>query len=80
MPGLPLALGQIVISCLDWALAAAVLYVLLPQNAFLPHGAFLGAFLLATAAGAISHVPGGLGCSSPSCSFWRPSIPPHRPS
>jgi phosphatidylglycerol lysyltransferase len=61
MPGLPLALGQILISCLDWVLAAAVLYVLLPQGAFMSYGAFVGAFLLATAAGAISHVPAGLG-------------------
>jgi phosphatidylglycerol lysyltransferase len=61
IPRLPLAIGQIALSCLDWALAGAVLYLLLPQGAFMSFGAFLGAFLLATAAGAVSHVPGGLG-------------------
>lgn len=60
MPTLRIAAGQVVVSCLDWALAGAVLYVLLPPGApgFLP---FLGAFLVAILLGMVSHVPGGLG-------------------
>ena len=44
----------------DWALAGAVLYVLLPAGS-VPFLAFLGAFLAAILVGMASHVPGGLG-------------------
>src|SRR6185295_7823911 len=47
-------------SMLDWILAAAVAYVLLPPSA-LTFTAFLGAFLVAVAIGVGSHVPGGMG-------------------
>lgn len=56
-----ISLGQIGISSLDWALAAAVLYVLLPGRIGLTYPQFLGLFLLAQAAGLVSSVPGGLG-------------------
>jgi phosphatidylglycerol lysyltransferase len=60
LPSPRLASAQWLISTLDWALAGAVLYVLLPpsQLSFL---AFLAAFLTATLIGFASHVPGGLG-------------------
>jgi phosphatidylglycerol lysyltransferase len=60
LPTFPVALTQLILSAADWALAGAVLYVLLPQDAvpFLP---FLGAFLTAILLGMASHVPGGLG-------------------
>ena len=60
LPTPTIALGQIAISALDWALAGAVLYALLPPGApgFL---AFLGAFLVAILLGMVSHVPGGIG-------------------
>jgi phosphatidylglycerol lysyltransferase len=60
-PGLGVSLGQIVISALDWAVAAAVLYVLLPQNLAVTYWQFLGIFLLAQLVGLVSSVPGGLG-------------------
>jgi phosphatidylglycerol lysyltransferase len=60
-PGLALSLGQILISSLDWAVAAAVLYVLLPQNIAVTYSQFLGIFLLAQLVGLVSSVPGGLG-------------------
>ena len=60
-PGLSLSLGQIFISSLDWAIAACVLYVILPRFPGLTYGKFLGIFLLAQIAGLISSVPGGLG-------------------
>ena len=46
------------LSAVDWALAGAVLYVLLPPGG-LPFLAFLGAFLVAILLGMASHVPGG---------------------
>ena len=60
-PSLGLALGQLGVAFVDWVIAAAVLFVLLP----LPnHGDFVGflaVFMLAQAAGLASQVPGGLG-------------------
>jgi phosphatidylglycerol lysyltransferase len=60
VPAPKLALMQLVVSSVDWILAAAVLYVLLP-----PSGAtfltVLGAFFAAQLLGLASHVPGGVG-------------------
>ncbi|MDZ8242360.1 MAG: lysylphosphatidylglycerol synthase domain-containing protein [Nostoc sp. ChiQUE01a] len=60
-PSLPISLAQIAISSLDWILAAAVLYVLLPSNASLSYLDFLAIYLLAMFAGVVSNIPGGLG-------------------
>ncbi|WP_054056651.1 bifunctional lysylphosphatidylglycerol flippase/synthetase MprF, partial [Pseudomonas asplenii] len=49
----------LVITALDVAAAATVLYLLLPEAP--PFGAFLLVYLLALAAGVLSHVPGGVG-------------------
>jgi phosphatidylglycerol lysyltransferase len=59
LPGVRLTLMQLVITALDVAAAAAVLYLLLPSAP--PFGAFLLVYLLALAAGVLSHVPGGVG-------------------
>nr|GEZ44936.1 hypothetical protein [Tanacetum cinerariifolium] len=59
LPGVRLTLMQLVITALDVAAAAAVLYLLLPSAP--PFGAFLLVYLLALAAGVLSHVPGGRG-------------------
>ena len=48
------------ISVLDWALAGAVLYVLLPAGS-VPFLTLLGAFLASQLLGLASHVPGGVG-------------------
>jgi hypothetical protein len=63
LPRLPLrlSLAQILVTSCDWALAAAVLYVLLPSHGGLPYLTFFGSYLLAQIAGIISNVPGGLG-------------------
>jgi len=53
--------AQLVVPTLDWTLAGAALYVLLPGGHGLTLVAFLGIFLLAQFAGLVSHVPGGLG-------------------
>jgi phosphatidylglycerol lysyltransferase len=60
LPPLPLAVTQLAVSVVDWALAAAVFFVLLPVG----HASFLtvlGAFLAAQLLGLASHVPGGVG-------------------
>ncbi|MEH2161438.1 MAG: lysylphosphatidylglycerol synthase domain-containing protein [Nostoc sp.] len=60
-PSFKISLIQIAISGLDWILAAAVLYPLLPSNISLSYLDFLGIYLLAMFAGVVSNVPGGLG-------------------
>jgi phosphatidylglycerol lysyltransferase len=60
LPRTALAVGQLAISALDWALAASVVYVLLPPSRLSFLG-LLGAFVLAQLLGLASHVPGGVG-------------------
>lgn len=60
LPSATLALAQLAISVLDWTIAAAVLYLLLPSGA-VPFLALLGAFLASQLLGLASHVPGGMG-------------------
>ncbi len=58
-PGLFVA--QVAVSSLDWIIAAAVLYILLPNSLPLTFTHFLAVFFLAQIAGVASNVPGGLG-------------------
>lgn len=51
---------QFLLSTVDWALAAAVLYVLIPRTG-LDFWEVLSAFIVAQLIGLISHVPGGVG-------------------
>ena len=60
LPAPWLALCQLGVSLIEWPLAAAVLFVLLPSDT-LPFTGFLGIYLVAVFVGLISHVPGGLG-------------------
>lgn len=60
VPSPALACGQWLVSVLDWSLAAAVLYSLLPAGGP-DYGVVLGAFIAAQILGLVSHVPGGLG-------------------
>jgi phosphatidylglycerol lysyltransferase len=60
LPAPGLIASQFVLSALDWALAGAVLYVLLPVTR--PDFTFfLGAFLASQLIALVSHVPGGIG-------------------
>jgi phosphatidylglycerol lysyltransferase len=61
LPRPALALAQLAVSCVDWALAASVLWVLLPPGVAPSFAGLLGAFVLAQGLGLVSHVPGGLG-------------------
>ncbi|WP_432564142.1 bifunctional lysylphosphatidylglycerol flippase/synthetase MprF [Kineococcus sp. SYSU DK003] len=60
-PSPALALAQVALSTVEWLTMAAVLYVLLPAEGRLPFLAFAVAFAVATVAGLVSNVPGGLG-------------------
>jgi len=59
-PSVQLALLQVVVSSIDWALAGAIVYVLLPTGDA-PFLAVLSAFLVAQVLGLAAHVPGGVG-------------------
>jgi phosphatidylglycerol lysyltransferase len=60
-PSIRLAVGQLVVAFVDWSVAAAVLFVLLPLPSHGHFVSFLAVFMLAEAVGLISQVPGGLG-------------------
>lgn len=60
LPSARLATLQLLLSSMDWMLAGAVLYVLLPRGAA-PFAVVLGAFLAAQILGLAAHVPGGVG-------------------
>ena len=53
--------AQLLVPALDWTLAGAALFVLLPPGHGLTFLTFLGVFLIAQFTGLLSHVPGGLG-------------------
>ena len=60
LPGIRLALSQVVVATIDWMAAAGVLYVLLPDGG-MSYPRFVQVFLLAQVGGIVSQVPGGLG-------------------
>jgi phosphatidylglycerol lysyltransferase len=60
-PHLGSAMLLLVVGCLDWLLVPCVVWVLLPGLDHTGFIRFLGCFILASAAGNISQVPGGLG-------------------
>ena len=59
LPSLPMALLQVTLSMANWALIGAILWLLLGREAGYPM--VLGVLLLAAIAGAIAHIPAGLG-------------------
>lgn len=61
LPRPRLAAAQLLVSAADWALAAGVLYSLLPATASFGYVDLLAMFMLAQVAGLVSQVPGGLG-------------------
>lgn len=61
MPSSATGLRQILVGAVDWGLAAAVMYVLMPDALNHGFGHFLAIFVIAQIIGLISHVPGGLG-------------------
>ncbi len=61
LPSPATALRQILVGAFDWGLAAAVLYILMPDELNNGFGHFLAIFVIAQIIGLVSHVPGGLG-------------------
>ncbi|MCB9854532.1 MAG: bifunctional lysylphosphatidylglycerol flippase/synthetase MprF [Phycisphaerales bacterium] len=60
-PALHLSIIGVILSCIDWTLAGAVLYVLLPPAKGLAFSTFMSMFLLAQLVALVCHVPGGIG-------------------
>src|SRR5690606_1971334 len=60
-PRLVLTAPQLVFGVVAISIVAGVLYVLLPGQVELSYPAFVGIYVLAMLAGALSHVPGGIG-------------------
>jgi phosphatidylglycerol lysyltransferase len=61
LPPIHTVLLQLVLGALDWALAGAVLYVLIAPVVGMSYPGFLSVYLLAQMMGLVSQVPGGLG-------------------
>lgn len=76
LPRPGVAFGQLLAGAVDWMLAAAVLYVLLPTSSQISFFQLLGIFLLAQVVALISHVPGGLGVFESMVLLSAPAIPP----
>lgn len=75
-PKLIISLSQITIFALDWALAAAVLYCLIPYYPDQSYLNFFNIYLIAMAASIMSNIPGGLGVFETVIIFLLPdSIP-----
>ncbi|MBW4630498.1 MAG: flippase-like domain-containing protein [Iphinoe sp. HA4291-MV1] len=60
-PSFKISLAQVAVSSLDWIIAAAVLYLLLPANTSISFLDVLRIYSLAMFAGVVSNVPAGLG-------------------
>ena len=59
LPSPAIGMAQIITGAVDWVLAGAVLYVLMPDSAPIGFMQFMGIYILAQTIGLISHVPGG---------------------
>ncbi len=59
LPSLRLALMQATLGALNWSLMAALIYLLLPEEAFYP--SILGILMVSSIAGVVTHIPAGLG-------------------
>ncbi len=74
-PTLGMSLAQMGVAALDLALVAAALYVLLPLET-VSYPAFIGLYVVATLAGTLSHVPGGLGVFEGALVLLLPELRP----
>lgn len=75
LPSLRVAFAQLAIGTLDNAVAAAILWVLLPDGA-LSYFTFVGAYAPSVIVGLISHVPGGVGVFESSVSTLTRGLNP----
>lgn len=77
LPTLQITAAQLALSIVDVAMAAAVLYVLLPEANKISFLAFAGLYLIATTAALLSNVPGGLGVFETVILLLLPDVQPH---
>ncbi|WP_416672544.1 lysylphosphatidylglycerol synthase domain-containing protein [Egbenema bharatensis] len=75
LPSVPLFLGLIGVTIVDWGAASGVLYALLPDMP-LSYLKFFGLYVLAMVAGIVSTVPGGLGVFETVILLLRPANMP----
>jgi uncharacterized membrane protein YbhN (UPF0104 family) len=59
LPGIGLAAAQLLLSCLNWSLMGLLLFLLMPEG--IGYFTVLGVLLLGGIAGAVTHIPAGLG-------------------
>ncbi len=74
-PGSTLALAQLALGITDFALAGAVLWVLLPPEAAIGFPAFAGVYAAGIAVGMLSAVPAGLGVFEAAVVLMLPGVP-----
>ena len=74
LPDVALAAMQVSLAIVNWCLIAAVIYSVMPDNiAYIP---VLGTLLVSAIAGAIAHIPGGIGVTeSVFVTFFSSSMP-----
>lgn len=75
IPGPRMTLAQTTFAAVDLALAAAVLYVLLPAGPGPSYPAIIGIYVLANVAGIAFHIPGGLGVFEGAVILLVPDLP-----
>ncbi|GMU68133.1 MAG: hypothetical protein AMXMBFR37_04660 [Steroidobacteraceae bacterium] len=74
-PGARLASTQLAVGVVDLSVAAAVLWVLLPDSADLDFATFAGVYALGIVGGVLSQVPGGLGVFEAILLLALPGVP-----
>lgn len=60
-PTARIAMGQLLLSTVDWLLTGTVLFALLPASAGIGYAEMLRAYFIAQTVGVASHIPGGAG-------------------
>jgi uncharacterized membrane protein YbhN (UPF0104 family) len=61
LPGLRMALAQVLLATVDVAITASIFYVLLPHSPHLTWPIFLGVYVASYTAGLMANLPGGIG-------------------
>lgn len=75
LPSWRVALAQIGLGAIDNAVAAGIIWILLPEGS-VDYFSFVGAYAPSVVVGLISHVPGGVGVFEGSMSALLASVPP----
>ncbi|WP_041603847.1 bifunctional lysylphosphatidylglycerol flippase/synthetase MprF [Thioflavicoccus mobilis] len=75
LPRPTITAGQIAVATADLACTAGAFYVLLPADAGVSFALFLTVYILAIIAGALSHLPGGIGVFETVLLLGLPEVP-----